>query len=79
MLSNSTSDARQALGDRAQEIRAEVDNARQQGLEPIAEYFSIAGRYVSGELTLEQFSAAVNDLCPRSPAPRRARSRAAHS
>jgi hypothetical protein len=52
----------QSRHDRARQIQVEVANARLHGLEPISEYFEIADRYVAGELTLEQFSAAVQKL-----------------
>lgn len=54
----------QARSDRAREVQMEVASARRQGLEPIPEFFGIAERYIAGEFTLDQFSAAVHQLCP---------------
>jgi len=33
-----------------------------QGAEPVPEFFRIAERYVAGELTIEQFTAAIDSL-----------------
>ena len=54
----------QTCADRAREVQLEVASARMQGLEPIPEFFTIAERYVAGEFTLDQFSAALRRLCP---------------
>jgi len=35
---------------------------RMQGVEPISEFFGIADRYVSGDFSLDQFTAAVEGL-----------------
>ena len=56
--------ADQTCADRAREVQLEVASARMQGLEPIPEFFAIAARYVAGEFTLDQFSAAIRRLCP---------------
>jgi len=50
--------------ERTRDVQMEVASARMQGLEPIPEFFRIAARYVAGELTLDEFSAAVHSLCP---------------
>jgi hypothetical protein len=50
--------------ERTREVQMEVASARMQGLEPIPEFFRIAARYVAGEFTLDQFSAAVQRLRP---------------
>lgn len=45
--------------DRAKAIATDVASIRMQGAEPVPEFFGIAERYVSGELSLEQFKAAI--------------------
>jgi hypothetical protein len=45
--------------ERAQAIAADLAILRRQGVEPVAEFFGLSERYVSGELTIEQFEAAV--------------------
>jgi Antitoxin VbhA len=54
----------QMCAERARQVRAEVNSARLEGLEPVPEFFLLAERYVSGALTLEQFSAAVQNAAP---------------
>jgi hypothetical protein len=36
-----------------------------QGVEPISEFFGIADRYVAGDFSLDQFTAAVEGLRSR--------------
>jgi Antitoxin VbhA len=43
-------------------LESDVAMIQMQGLEPVPEFFSIAERYVAGELTLDQFSAEVDRL-----------------
>jgi len=54
----------QRRAERARQVSAEVTSARFEGLEPVPEFFLLAERYVSGALTLEQFSAAVQSPPP---------------
>ncbi len=54
----------QMCAERARQVRAEVISARLEGLEPVPEFFVLAERYVSGTLTLEQFSIAVQNPNP---------------
>jgi len=54
----------QLRAERASQVRAEVTSARLEGLEPVPEFFLLAERYVSGALTLEQFSAAIQTPSP---------------
>jgi tRNA(Ser,Leu) C12 N-acetylase TAN1 len=48
--------------ERSRALESDVAMIRMQGLEPVPEFFSIAERYVAGELTLDQFSAEVDRL-----------------
>jgi hypothetical protein len=54
----------QMRAERARQVSAEVTSARLEGLEPVPDFFLLAERYVSGALTLEQFSAAVQTPSP---------------
>jgi hypothetical protein len=54
----------ETYAERTRAVQLEVRSARMQGLEPIPEFFRIAARYVAGEFTLDQFSAAVHRLHP---------------
>ena len=54
----------QRRAERARQVSAEVTSARLEGLEPVPDFFLLAERYVSGALTLEQFSAAVQTPSP---------------
>jgi hypothetical protein len=54
----------QMRAERARQVNAEVTSARLEGLEPVPDFFLLAERYVSGALTLEQFSAAVQTPAP---------------
>jgi Antitoxin VbhA len=48
--------------ERSLALESDVAMIRMQGLEPVPKFFSIAERYVAGELTLDQFSAEVDRL-----------------
>jgi hypothetical protein len=48
--------------DRARAIATDVARIRMQGAEPVPDFFRIAERYVSGELSIEQFTAAIDGL-----------------
>jgi hypothetical protein len=62
--------ALESQSDRARAIAIDVASIRMQGAEPVPEFFRIAKRYVSGELSIEQFTAAVDGLrCRRPSAP----------
>jgi hypothetical protein len=63
-LNASATSREQMCDERARQVRAEVISARLEGLEPVPEFFLLAERYVSGALTLEQFSAAVQSPSP---------------
>lgn len=52
----------ESQSDRAQAIAFDVASIRRQGAEPVPEFFRIAERYVSGELSIEQFTAAIDGL-----------------
>jgi len=52
----------ESRSDRARAIAADVASIRMQGAEPVPEFFRIAERYVAGELTIEQFTAAIDSL-----------------
>jgi hypothetical protein len=54
--------ALESQSDRARAIAIDVASIRMQGAEPVPQFFRIAERYVSGELSMEQFSAAIDDL-----------------
>ena len=63
--------AMESRADRAVAIAIDVATLRRQGLEPVPEFFRIAERYVSGELSIEQFTAAIDGLRHHhAPAPR---------
>jgi hypothetical protein len=55
-------DAGFTRAERSLALERDVAMIRMQGLEPVPEFFSIAERYVAGELTLDQFSAEVDRL-----------------
>jgi len=60
----------ESQSDRARAIVIEVASIRAQGVEPVPEFFTIAERYVSGELSIGQFTAAIDGLRRRhAPAP----------
>lgn len=48
--------------ERSLALQADIAMIRMQGLEPVPEFFNIAERYIAGELTLDQFAAAVDQL-----------------
>ena len=52
----------ESQSDRARAIATDVASIRMQGAEPVPEFFRIADRYVSGELSIEQFTAAIDGL-----------------
>ena len=52
----------ESQSDRARAIAIDVANIRMQGAEPVPEFFRIAEQYVSGELSIEQFMAAIDGL-----------------
>jgi hypothetical protein len=52
----------ESQSDRARAIAIDVASIRMQGAEPVPEFFRIAERYVSGELSIEQFTAAIDGL-----------------
>jgi hypothetical protein len=55
---------------RAGAIAVDLAVLRMQGVEPVPDFFGIAERYVSGELSDEQFRAAIEGLRHRqSPIP----------
>ena len=54
--------AMESQSERARAIAIDVANIRMQGVEPVPEFFEIAERYVSGELQIEQFTAAIDGL-----------------
>ena len=58
-------EARSTRAERSLTLERDVAMIRMQGLEPVPEFFSIAERYVAGELTLDQFSAEVDRLSSR--------------
>ncbi len=62
-LSSEASNSGQA--ERALDIAVTVAALRMQGVEPIPEFFGIADRYVSGDFSLDQFTAAVEELRSR--------------
>lgn len=47
---------------RARAIATDVAALRKQGVEPVPAFFGIAERYVSGELSFEQFRASIEGL-----------------
>lgn len=47
---------------RARAIANDVAGLRLQGVEPVPDFFGIAERYVAGELSADQFRAAIDDL-----------------
>jgi hypothetical protein len=53
---------RESQSARARAIATDVASIRMQGAEPVPEFFRIAERYVSGELSIEQFTAAIDGL-----------------
>lgn len=55
-------DAAGTRTERSLALNADLAMIRMQGLEPVPEFFSIAERYVAGELTLDQFLEAVDRL-----------------
>jgi hypothetical protein len=62
--------ALESQSDRARAIAIDVAGIRMQGAEPVPEFFKIAERYVSGELSIEQFTAAIDGLrCRHAAAP----------
>ncbi len=48
--------------ERALDIALTVATLRMQGVEPIPEFFGIADLYVSGDFSLDQFTAAIEEL-----------------
>jgi hypothetical protein len=52
----------ESQSDRVRAIAIDVANIRIQGAESVPEFFRIAERYVSGELSIEQFMAAIDGL-----------------
>ena len=52
----------ESQSDRARAIAIDVATIRMQGAEPVPQFFRIAERYVSGELSIEQFRAAIDGL-----------------
>ena len=54
--------ALESQSDRARAIAIDVASIRMQGAEPVPQFFRIAERYVSGELSIEQFTAAIDGL-----------------
>jgi hypothetical protein len=66
-------DTLESQSDRARAIAIDVASIRMQGAEPVPEFFRIAERYVSGELSMEQFTAVIDGLgrrhaaAPREP------------
>jgi len=61
-VSNETSNSGPSLAERALDIAVTVAALRMQGVEPVPEFFGIADRYVSGDFSLDQFTAAVEGL-----------------
>jgi hypothetical protein len=59
----------ESQSDRARAIAIDVACIRTQGAEPVPEFFPIAERYVSGELSVEQFTAAIDGLRRGHPRP----------
>jgi hypothetical protein len=64
-LSSEASNSGQSRAERALDIAVTVAALRMQGVEPIPEFFGIADHYVSGNFSLEQFTAAVEGLRSR--------------
>jgi hypothetical protein len=58
----------ESRSDRAHAIALDVASIRMQGAEPVPQFFRIAERYVSGELSIEQFTAAIDGLRSRQAA-----------
>jgi hypothetical protein len=52
----------ESQSDRARAIATDVASIRMQGAEPVPQFFRIAERYVSGEISMEQFTAAIDGL-----------------
>jgi len=52
----------ESQSDRARAIAIDVASIRMQGAEPVPQFFRIAERYVAGELSIEQFTAAIDGL-----------------
>jgi len=64
-FTSETLNSGQSRAERALDIAVTVAALRMQGVEPIAEFFDIADRYVSGDFSLDQFTAAVEGLRSR--------------
>jgi len=61
-FTSETLNSGQSRAERALDIAVTVAALRKQGVEPIAEFFGIADRYVAGDFSLDQFTAAVEGL-----------------
>jgi hypothetical protein len=64
-VSSAASNSGQSRAERALDIAVTVAALRMQGVEPISEFFGIADRYVAGDFSLDQFTAAVEGLRSR--------------